>query len=57
LLSLPIPVISTSIVLPGFIDPTPTEVPHKMMSPGFNVMSMEIRLTNCSTEKSMSLTG
>ncbi len=51
------PSISTSTRLPGFIEPTPTEVPHRITSPGKSVMSCEIRLTSCSTGKRMSLTG
>ena len=45
------PSISTSTVLPGFIEPTPTEVPHRITSPGNSVMSAEIRLTSRATEK------
>jgi hypothetical protein len=55
--SVPMPSISTSTVLPGFIDPTPIEVPQRMTSPGSRVMSWEIMLTSCSTEKRMSLIG
>jgi hypothetical protein len=51
------PAISTSTVQPGFMEPTPTEVPHRMTSPGSRVMSCEIRLTSCATEKRMSLIG
>ena len=55
--SVPMPSISTSTVLPGFIEPTPTEVPHRITSPGSSVMSCEIRLTSRGTEKRMSLIG
>ena len=45
------PSISTSTRLPGFIDPTPTEVPHRMTSPGKSVRSNEMSLTSRATEK------
>ena len=56
-LSLPMPSISISIVLPGRMEPTPTDVPHNRTSPGFNVMSFDIRLTSWATENTMSLIG
>src|SRR5229473_3172944 len=34
LLNVPIPSIMISILLPGFIEPTPTEVPQAITSPG-----------------------
>ena len=57
LMSFPMPSISTSIVLPGRIEPTPTDVPHSRRSPGSNVMSWEIRLTSSATGNTMSLIG
>ena len=51
------PSISTSIVLPGRMEPTPTDVPHNSTSPGYKVMSFEILLTSSVTENTMSLTG
>ena len=39
------PPIVTSTVLPGFMEPTPTDVPQQITSPGCNVMSWEIMLT------------
>ena len=44
-------------VLPGFIDPTPTDVPQAMTSPASSVMSCEIRLTNLIGSKIMSDNG
>ena len=43
--------------LPAFIEPTPIDVPHAITSPGSNVMSREIRLTNVGGGKIMSATG
>ncbi len=43
--SVPTPSIVTSTVLPGFMEPTPTEVPQQMTSPGCSVMSCDIALT------------
>ena len=55
--SVPIPSMVTSTVLPGFIEPTPTDVPQQMMSPGCSVMSCEIALTMRSGGKKRSVTG
>ena len=55
--SVPIPSMVTSTVLPGFIEPTPTEVPQQMTSPGCSVMSCEIALTMRSGGKKRSVTG
>ncbi len=55
--SVPMPSISIATSLPGRIGPTPTDVPHRITSPGNSVMSAEIRLTSRWTEKRMSLIG
>jgi hypothetical protein len=34
LANVPMPSMDTSTVLPGFIEPTPTEVPQQITSPG-----------------------
>ena len=57
LVSVPMPSIATSIVLPGFIFPAPTDVPQAITSPGISVMSREIALTRWAGFISMSLTG
>ena len=53
----PTPSMTTSTVLPGFMEPTPTVVPQEMMSPGSRVMSWEIMLTSLNGRKIMSATG
>jgi len=53
----PTPSITTSTVLPGFMEPTPTDVPQEMISPGSRVMSWEIMLTSLNGGKIMSATG
>ena len=45
------------IVPPGFIDPTPTDVPQAMTSPASSVMSCEMTLTNVTGAKMMSDNG
>ncbi len=55
--SVPMPSMTISTLLPGFIEPTPTEVPQQITSPGYSVMSREIRLTICAGLKIMSPTG
>jgi hypothetical protein len=47
----------TVIVLPGFMEPTPMDVPQQMTSPASNVISWEIMLTIFGGGKIMSLTG
>jgi len=52
------PSIATVTLLIGsFIDPTPSDVPQQMMSPGSSVMSCEILLTSCCALKIMSDIG
>ena len=58
LVSSPMPSIATVTVLTGsFMDPTPSDVPQQMMSPGSSVMSCEILLTSCCALKIMSDIG
>src|SRR6202165_683672 len=58
LVSSPIPSIATVTLLIGsFIDPTPSDVPQQIRSPGNNVMSCEILLTSCCALKIMSEIG
>src|ERR1019366_1306142 len=57
LVSVPMPSITMLTVLPGFIDPTPPDVPQAMPSPASSVMSCEIRLTSFAGGKIMSDTG
>ena len=58
LVSLPIPSIATVTLLTGsFIDPTPSDVPQQIRSPGNNVISCEILLTSCCALKIMSEIG
>jgi hypothetical protein len=52
--SVPTPSMTMLTVLPGFIDPTPTDVPQAMTSPASSVMSCEMRLTNLTGSKMMS---
>ena len=40
------PSMTMDTVLPGFIEPTPTDVPQAMTSPASKVRSREMRLTN-----------
>jgi len=48
LVNSPMPSIATVTLLTGsFIDPTPSDVPQQIRSPGNNVMSCEILLTSC----------
>lgn len=56
-ISEPIPSIATSIVAPSLIEPTPTDVPHAITSPGNNDMSREILATNSSGGMIMSESG
>ena len=55
--SVPTPSMVTSTMLPGFMEPTPTEVPQQMTSPACSVMSCEIALTMQSGGKKRSVTG
>src|SRR5216683_2442233 len=57
LVSAPMPSMTMLTVLPGFIDPTPTDVPQAMTSPASSVMSCETRLTSFSGAKMMSDKG
>src|SRR5258708_37519506 len=58
LVSSPIPSIATVTLLIGsFIDPTPSDVPQQIRSPGNNVMSCEILLISCCALKIMSDIG
>jgi hypothetical protein len=58
LVSSPMPSIATVTLLIGsFMDPTPSDVPQQMMSPGSSVMSCEILLTSCCALKIMSDIG
>ena len=52
--STPMPSISTSTSVPGFIGSTPSEVPHRMTSPGSRVRSCEMRDTSSAGSKIMS---
>ena len=54
LASAPMPAITTSTVLPGFIGSAPSEVPQRITSPGTSVMSCEISDTSCAGLKIMS---
>ena len=51
------PSITMLTVLPGFIEPTPTDVPQAITSPGSRVMSCETRLTSIEGAKMMSDNG
>ena len=53
----PIPSICTSTVQPSLIDPTPTDVPHAITSPGSSDMSWDMRLTSSSGGMIMSDSG
>ncbi len=57
LVSVPMPSMTTLTVLPGFIEPTPTDVPQAMTSPASSVMSCEIRLASFAGGKMISATG
>src|SRR5467141_1441060 len=58
LVNSPMPSIATVTLLTGsFIDPTPSDVPQQIRSPGNNVMSCEILLTSCCALKIMSDIG
>src|SRR5664279_422848 len=57
LVRVPIPSITMLTVLPGFMEPTPTEVPQAMTSPASSVMSCEMRLTSRSGAKMTSVNG
>src|ERR1700730_13371666 len=58
LVNSPMPSIATVTLLIGsFIDPTPSDVPQQIRSPGNNVMSCEILLTSCCALKIMSEIG
>src|SRR3954467_13239006 len=55
--SVPIPSIEMDTVAPSLIDPTPTDVPHAITSPGSSVRSCEMRLTCSAGENTMSDSG
>jgi hypothetical protein len=55
--NVPMPLISISTVAPSLIEPTPSDVPHEIKSPGHSVKSRERRLTCSSGEKIMSESG
>src|ERR1039458_6226747 len=53
----PMPSIVTATLEPSAIEPTPSEVPQAITSPGSSDMSREIRLTSSSGENIMSESG
>ena len=57
LVSVPMPSMTMLTLLPGFIEPTPTDVPQAITSPASSGMSCEIRLTRRAGEKMMSESG
>ena len=55
LVTSPIELMETVTLWPDFIGPSPEFVPHAMISPGFNVISCDRKLTISDTLKNMSL--